>query len=232
MSSPDHSWHPGNLIYVERMATEMKIMLALLLVPLLSYCLSACGSSGGSPNQTSQVSSAADPARDVGKISTAPVPPGGYLKSDSDNDADEHQKGPSNEDMGEMVTPAHGASNADRRTITAVVKRYYTAAAAGDGALACMLLDPGLATATTQGQAQIAPAAGRSCSASLSRLFQLQHQRLTAEDPATMVVTGVHVDGDAGLATLGFRAMPEGELVLQREGRTWKIDALFDSPLP
>jgi hypothetical protein len=26
--------------------------------------------------------------------------------------------------------------------------------------------------------------------------------------------------------------MPEGEIVLQREGRAWKIDALFESPLP
>jgi hypothetical protein len=207
-----------------------KLVPALLAVSLLGGCLSACGGSGAQKS-ASRVSNA-DPARDIGKTTATAIPPGGYLKSDSDKDTDEHQKGPSNEDMREMVTASHGAGAANRRAITIVIKRYYLAAVAGDGAKGCALLAPALAEATTREQAQIAPGAGKSCTASLTRLFGQQHQRLVAEDPATMVVTGVHVDGDAGLATLGFRAMPEGEIVLQREGRAWKIDALFESPLP
>ena len=45
-------------------------------------------------------------------------------------------------------------------------------------------------------------------------------------------MTGAHVNGAAALVTLGFRTVPEREIILQREGGAWKIDALFDSPLP
>lgn len=206
----------------------MRIALVLLSLPLLGACLSACGGAG----KTVTGPSSTDPARKFAGADTRTVPPGGYLKSDSDKDADEHQKGPSNEDMGEMVTASHGARPADKRAIAAVVKRYYAAAVAGDGATGCSLLDPALAEATAHEQTPIAAGTGKSCAASLSRLFAQQHKRLAAEEPATMVVTGVHVDGDAGLVTLGFRAAPEGELVLQRDSGVWKVDALFESGLP
>jgi hypothetical protein len=207
-------------------------MLVLLTMSVLGGGVAACGGSSDRPGSGSHASTlAAATSSDAARTSST-VPPGGYLKSDSDGDADERQKGPSSEDMRGMTATGHSVSGADRRAITTVVKSYYLAAAAGDGAQGCPLLDSSLATATTEEQSQLVPNTTKTCAASLSRLFEQQHQHLAAEEPTTMVVTGVHVNGATGLATLGFRTMPESEIVLQRKGRTWKIDALFDSLLP
>jgi len=46
-----------------------------------------------------------------------------------------------------------------------------------------------------------------------------------------MVVISVHAKGNLGLAVLGFRRVPESEILVEREGSSWKIDALFDSEM-
>jgi hypothetical protein len=153
------------------------------------------------------------------------------LRSDADLDPDDRGKGPNDDEQG-MVAAGHGASLADRRAIATIVRTYYAAAKAGDGAKACSLLDATLVTAITEEAGKLAPSDARTCVTSVSRLFKQQHQYLVAEDPGTMVITGVHVKDAAGVATLGFKTMPEGEILLQREGRAWKINALFDHQLP
>jgi hypothetical protein len=127
------------------------------------------------------------------------------------------------------VAVGYGASRADKKAITAAVRSYYAAATAGDGTKGCSLLSASLATATAE---ESSSGGSGACAESLSRQFKEQHQRLAAEDYTTMVITGVHVKGAEGLATLGFNTALESEIALLREGRKWKIDALFDSALP
>jgi hypothetical protein len=193
----------------------MRTIFALLAIFVLGSGMTACAG-------TSSDSSSSPHA----------VPPGGYWKYDGDKDPDEHEKGPSHEDLGEMTTAAYGANTADKRAITAVLKSYFTAAVSGESTKGCSLLAANLATAVTEEQSQLTSGTTGTCATSLSRLLSQQHKRLVREEPTTMVVTGVHVRGNAGFATLGFRAAPESEMVLLREGNTWKIDALFDSTLP
>jgi ketosteroid isomerase-like protein len=154
-----------------------------------------------------------------------------FLKSDNDRDPDDRGKSISNDDEAELVSAQrYGSTVAERAAIGQVVKTYYRAASAGDGAAGCVLLAQPLASSLPPSQAS--HGSRQTCPQSLSRLFAAQRSHLVAEDAPTMVLTGVHVHGDVAFVTLGFRAMPEGELLLQREGRDWKLNALFDSGLP
>lgn len=201
-----------------------RTMPALLVASALGGGLAACGGTSGDPSQTSSRSGGAHSAG-------AAYGPGGFLKSDGDNDPDDHSDAVSKDDSQEFVEAVrHGASAADRKAVTAAIRSYYAASTAGDGTQGCALLDSGLA-ASLQDE-QPGHTGSGTCAASLSRLLVIQHRHLAAEEPRTMVVTGVHVAGDVALATLGFKAAPESELILQRQGGAWKINALFDSVLP
>jgi hypothetical protein len=149
------------------------------------------------------------------------------MKYDGDTDTDDHGlRGPSNDDQWEMVSAqSHGAAPADKQAATIAVRNYYAAAANDDGAKGCQMLTTRLASA-------ISTSGAKTCASSLARLFEQQHTHIATENPATMIVTGVHVADDVAFVTLGFRTSQEGEMLLQREGRAWKINALFDSPLP
>lgn len=200
----------------------MRPLLALLVTTLLGATAVACGGAGKSASSTSLVAhNAIAPSRTVQS--------GGYLMNDGDTDDDD--KHPSDkalqDDQSLFVTYGENASPTDTRTITALVKSYLAASAAGDGAKACSLLHANLAIGLGASQGQSAQGARGTCAAAMSRLLEQQRQQLAADDVPTMVVTGVYVKGDAGLAIMGFRATPENEIVLQREGPTWKIDALF-----
>jgi hypothetical protein len=213
----------------------MRPLLALLSSALLALAGSACGSTGtltGSMSATSPAAGAVNSAAATGPARAAR--PGGYLKRDGDRDFDDvesaHKTG-ENDNGPLFVSYGPRARTSDARAVTALVKRYYAAAAAGDGATACSLLAAGLITGVAAGQGQSGQGARGACVASMSLTFRQQHQRLAAEDVATMLVTSVHVKGNLGLALLGFRTMPEGEIVVEREGHTWKIDALLGSDL-
>ncbi|HTA15893.1 MAG TPA: hypothetical protein VK781_13640 [Solirubrobacteraceae bacterium] len=119
------------------------------------------------------------------------------------------------------------ASEADTRAVTAVIRKYYAAAAAEDGQAACQLLYSSLATGLAEGVG----GGGKTCPAAISVLFKQQHSHIVADDVPTMVVISVHAKGNLGLAVLGFRRVPESEILVEREGSSWKIDALFDSEM-
>ncbi len=156
------------------------------------------------------------------------TPHGWYWKDDSDNDFDDHHRGPSDDDQETIAAHGHDATPSDWRAITAVVREYYEAATNSQGAKGCALLQPSISTevAAEQGSAH------GTCAVSLTTLFHEQHAHLAAEDYRTMVFTGVHVAGGTGSVTMGFREAPEAEIVLEREGSAWKVAALFDSGLP
>ena len=199
--------------------------LALLPVTLLVFAASGCGETDAT------ASSRSTSTRDASPTQTAPV--GGYLKLDADADTDDERSRVRTGADEQPLLRSYGprASSAEARAIAALVKSYYAVSAAGDAAHACLLLTSTLAEglATDPGQ----PGGGRQgCAGPMSALLRQQHSRFVAEGLSTMVIVAVHVKGDFGLAVLGFRATPESQIVLQREGGAWKIGALFGSYMP
>jgi hypothetical protein len=216
--------------------------LAMVAMGLLCVGTSACGDavkSVASAPATSTVSTSAHTAQTHSAPGIATVaPPGHYLKRDDDGTYDD--KGGSSyyahhPDDDEIFLAEYGkeADPTDKREITKVVMRYYEAAGAGDGAKACALLAPSLAKATVEvhGQGAGSGSSGNKCAAILTTMFKRQRAELLADEIATMRVFDIHVKNNVGVAVLGFRRVPERQILVAREGSRWTIDALLDGEM-
>jgi hypothetical protein len=127
----------------------------------------------------------------------------------------------------------HPASEQDRRSITALIDHYYAAAAAGDGGVACSMIDASLVDALVAqpGRVSATPSsADRSCATAMSRLFAHVPGR-SAADMATTKVIGVRVRGSEGLALLHLRDSATRDMPVAREGGAWRVEAFFDNGL-
>lgn len=208
---------------------RLRLPVALLTIALLGATLAACGDTRKVADLT------ATGSRSIGSAAshTTSATPEGYVREDGDKDYDD---GPhptkGQRDNGSLFAIYPGrAGRTEARAITTVVKRYYAASAAGEGAGACALLSAGLAKGLAADHAQPTQSARTTCAAAISPLLAQQHRHLIAEDPTTMMVTSVHLNGKLALVVLGFKRAPEGQILLEREGHTWKIDALFDNEM-
>jgi hypothetical protein len=125
----------------------------------------------------------------------------------------------------------HAADPVDKQAVTTLVKHYYHAAAAEDGATACSLILSNLANSVPEDYGQ-APGPsymrGKTCPAVMSRLFMHFHQRM-ASDFASLEVTRVRLKTRGGYAVLRFNEMPIREINVVRQGSTWKLSSLLDS---
>jgi hypothetical protein len=215
---------------------RMRFLLMLPSIALLGLGLGACGDAGkhtGPVPKSSYSTRAARGATTATASSTAP--PGGYLRGDGDGDEPNHR----DRDNYSTRHYGHAASAAQERAIAVLVKRYYAAGAAGDGAAACALIYSSLADSPSLGETaeavfppapSVPPLHGQSCPRIMSLLFEEDHPRLAA-DLATVVVTRVRVKGSRGLVLLGFRATPERLIPVRRERGAWKTEALLDKEL-
>jgi hypothetical protein len=219
-----------------RERSRMKPLLALPSIALLAMSVNACGNAdkrtGSAPQSPSSATAADTEAGPVSRI----APTKGYLRGDADADETNHK----DEDDYSIRTYGHAASAADERAIATLVKRYYVAAAGGDGSIACSLIYSGLVMSPNLGEAAeaayppapgVPPLRGESCARIMSLLFKEDQERLAA-DINGMEVTSVRVKSNRGLALLGFRTMPERQIPVRREGGTWKMEALLDEELP
>jgi hypothetical protein len=203
----------------------MKSLLALLAIALLSLDAVACGGSSKGTDPVSQASSNAAatgsaPATTASSTTPAMQP----VKSDNDNDGDNGE---------DDFNWGQAASAADSQAATALVKRYYAVAAAGDGAMACALIYSIFAEEISEVYGQPpGPAAlrGKTCAAVMSKLFKQERQQLIV-DNATLEVARVRVKEKRGLVLLSFKGMPQRNIPVHRELGAWKIDALLDSGL-
>jgi hypothetical protein len=205
--------------------SKVRSLLALLAIASFSVCVSACGGAagnGGSIRKASlspTVGARTAPTTTSSTISTGP-PRATDRDGDSDNNDDDYAYG-------------EAASPADRRVVTEIVRRYYAAAAAGDGAKGCSLIFSLLAEEIPElyGESSGPPELrGKSCAVVMSKVFKQQRQKLVT-DAATLKVTSVRVKRNHALAMLSFRSMPQRDILVHREYRTWKIDELLDSGL-
>ena len=201
-------------------------------------CLSATGCSSNGSHSSSHASSrhlaGNAPAQSVKSSHKGQA--GGYLAGDAD--ADEDDKGNKRYNLevsgNDTFVPASDGKEAgrtDKQRIATLIKRYYLAAAAGDGARGCALLDPALTKELAAGQERPGEVASKACAAAVSQIFRQQHQLLASDDVATMSVIEVRVKGDVAAALVGFRTMPVGRIHLKRDRGHWKVDALFDTGL-
>ncbi|HEX3548397.1 MAG TPA: hypothetical protein VHU62_17805 [Mycobacterium sp.] len=179
---------------------------ALLTVLLVTGC-------GGSRNATTTAEA------------TAGVP--AYLThgTDRDNDGDRND-----DDLG-TIDFGHAADAADLRESTALLTRYFAAAATGDGHTGCALLLPFVAEALPEQDAPTPQLRHSSCAVVLSRLFAMRHALLAVKH-TSLRVAAVRVQGDRALAVLDFPAIPEvRQMTERRVGGRWRLLSIFDGIL-
>lgn len=215
----------------------MRQLVALLTTALLGLGLCACGGAGTRTDSASHVSSNAVATASTAATSTSNgTSTTDYAKVDSDKDND---VGAPYDDTSNNQVPnfGHAASKPYKRAITALIKRYYAAALAGDGAKACSMIYSTLAESVPEDYGgashQPLPAPylrGDTCPAVLTGLFKHLHTQLTVEVPK-LEVARVRVEEHHALVQLRFGKLPERQIPVAREGHTWKMEALLDAEL-
>lgn len=121
-----------------------------------------------------------------------------------------------------------------RRGVTALLERYYQAAAADDGAKACAMIYRPLARTlpsdlATQGPIYLHGA--RTCAAVTTKLFMQSHAQINAYS-TRLKVARVRLKGSRAIAVLRFKGLAARQIELMREGSNWRLDALLDNELP
>lgn len=231
--------------------------LLLILLASVPLALSAGGCGGGTRSSGSVSALSATTPVTHGVITTSAIPKGQRLRGDGDadnpsdidgnGDLDNNSPGGYDGDQ-DSPTPGsyrfpdaddkptfaygHPPSLAEEHAIVSVVKRYYAAAAASDGAVACSLLLSSFARSAVESYGQSdGPSylrGAKSCAALLSMLFRHFHEELKE----AISVVQVRVERGDAQTVLSSRKMPAGHIFLALEGRSWKIQQLLGQPLP
>jgi hypothetical protein len=198
---------------------------------LLAVCLAALGmglSTCGGETGTTRSGSGR-----VGTTSTSYSPNGNplpHVKDSNDLDND-----PNSNDDSPIVGYGHAASASEFHAIAMLIKRYYRAAAADEGAKACSMLLSTFAetVAEEDGTASDRPyLRGKTCPVVLSKLFKLRHHEISAQLPS-MKVTLARVGSETALVLLSVSTTPEPQKIsVAREGSAWKMKELLDSGMP
>ncbi|MFZ1154788.1 MAG: hypothetical protein WAN93_07785 [Solirubrobacteraceae bacterium] len=185
--------------------------LLLPVIALLGLGATACGSSK-STGSTSQAVSA---------VSTV----SGTTTTTTSSSETSHPP----QDDSHITTYGHEATEPDKREITQLVKSYYAAGLADDGAKACSLIYSPVAKSVPEDYGQSTTSSvlhGKTCAVVLSKVFRHLPEQSTA-DLATTKVTGVRLSGDNGYVQLSSKMIPTGEMVVQRQGHVWKVGVLI-----
>jgi hypothetical protein len=237
---------------------RVRLLPALLGVALLGASAGGCGGSqshGGTTGGASQTKSSEEPLPTV--TTTSVIPPGQSVRGDSDadnpgdidgnGDSDSARVGGPDSDSdsptpqsyrfpdsddGPTFAYGHRPSAAVGRAIASAVRRYYAAAAHGDGAVACALLPSALARSIPESYSgQQAPAylrGAKSCGATLARFFGHYHRELAAP----IELFAVRVEGETARAIFSSRTMPASDVFLTRQGSSWRLVEVLARPLP
>jgi hypothetical protein len=203
--------------------TRPRTLLLGIAIGLTVAGVSACGSADrGASSGPAQ--SAAASARAVTAATVAAA-----HERDGDGDIDTLGKAfDSDNDTPLGYAPPAGPVN--RRAIVALLRRYYTTAAAGDGASACSLLDPLFAEQITEehrpgkGPRSLQ---GATCARVMSKLFRQRHREL-AQDAAEFRVGVVELRQNRGLVLMPYATAREMEVVVHRDDGVWRMDVAVD----
>lgn len=221
---------------------------AVLLIALLLACqaLAGCGDSGKSTRESATHRSAGDAGGSLasGDYDGDDFSPPSSRDADKDDepqprdrDGDTDNRSGSYYDGDDDVVRRFGrpAGVGDRRAIESLVKRYFAAADAADGAVVCPMIVSAMrrAVVMTLGHHPPGPAyaSGNTCAEVLSKVFRQNHRQLASEDGSLDAIE-VRVGDGRGWAVLGFAGLPGRQLPLVREAGGWEIQALLDEELP
>jgi len=196
----------------------VKVALALVVGMLLVALLGGCGGGAQSAGKTNDF---------------PPAPVETRVDADHDEDIGAPFDDTNHRSEFDLYRPA---SPADRRAIVALVKSYYAAALAEDGARGCSLLYSTLAESTVEDDSREPDSPpymrGQStCAGVLHALFHHYHLQLAYELPKRSIWR-VRVEGLYGYVFMRFGALPERQTGVEREGRVWKMSRLYDVGLP
>lgn len=215
----------------------MRPPLALLAIVAVTGA-SSCGDVHSVSHTTSHASygpAAAGSTATASPNSTTPAAADARVDGDRDSDIGAPHDDTNNSGALDF---GHEASAPDKRTIAALIKRYYAVALFGDGAKACAMLYSTIAESLPEdygsetGQPPGPPyMRGKTCPAIMTGLFRHFHAQLTVEVPKLRVVR-VHLEEHHGVALLNFGALPERTISFAREGHVWKMNEMIDAELP
>lgn len=209
----------------------MKPLLALLTSVLLSAGAYACGGAATGTHTASHVSTSA-PAKDPTSTTSSESP---LANTTADGDRDNDVGAPDDDTRNTSALDfGHAADASEQRMITALVKRYYAAALAQNGAKGCSMIYSTLAETIPEDYSQTPGVpymrGAKTCAAAMTLFFKHYHPLLVLEVPK-LDVRRVRLEEHHGLALLSFGALPERSISVKREGRTWKVSALLDVEL-
>jgi hypothetical protein len=213
------------------------------MVLALFLCLAGCGHTGRTAIRADSPGAVPLSPSITGDYDRDDDHPGQPL-SDGDNDdskptdRDQDSDNPSNSyfdgDDRSVRDFGHAAAPGDRRTITRLVRRYFAAAAAHDGATACAMIITGLASSATEDLGRPpgpSYARGTTCAEVISKIFIHYHRQLAAHLP-TLKASDVRVHGDSAVVVMAFKALAGREIRLVRERGVWRMGAWLDGELP
>lgn len=195
------------------------------------------GKPGGTSDAAKRFYEETKPDKDNDTDGEEPDGDDGKKPAPTDRDGDNDSSGgKSRYDSDDQRTAdfGHPASSAEGATIAALVRRFYAAAAAGNGEKACSMLYSVFAEAVPEDYGTSPPgpgyARGTTCPAVLTRVFTHFREQILSKSPK-LQITQVRVMGRAGIVLLSFGALPERIIHVLREGQTWRIQALLDEEL-
>jgi hypothetical protein len=224
----------------------LRWLLGLWAVGLLCVVVTSCGGQ----RSTSRVANAttavvkplppekpldADRDTDVGNHdedgSDKPIP----REVDKDNDGDSKAGTRYDSDDAKTLSFGHAATASDAKTIAALIRRYYAAAAAEDGTKACSMLDSVYAETLPEDYGTSPPgpafAQGKTCAAVLTAVFKHFHGEVLKRFPK-LEVSRIRIKRREGIAISSFGDLSEREIHFEREGHSWKLVTLIDNELP
>jgi hypothetical protein len=210
----------------------MKSLLAQMAIVSLGFCLASCGGTSKGASSSATVATTVAVSRTPSNAPPAPA----KTKADADKDNDINLSASSDDkNNNSTLRFGHAANATDTKAITVLVKRYYAAADAEDGAKACSMLYSTLEESVPEDYGQSPPGQpymrGTTCPAVLTLLFKHEHPQLALELPR-LEVARVRLVEHHGLVVLRFGTLPERQLTVAREGHIWKVEALLDSEVP
>jgi hypothetical protein len=222
---------------------RMRPPLALLAIAMVSAGVCSCGgasteatppaASGASSNRaisTASPTSTADPtASDAPGASTSD-----FAKVDGDRDND--VSAPNDDSVNHILEFGHEATAAEKRSIAALIKRYYAVALSGNGAQGCALIYSPLAESVPEDFGTASPPGppymrGTTCPVVMAGLYRHLHTQLEVEVPKLQVAR-VRLQEHHGIALLRFGALPERLISFGHEGHAWRMTQLIDVELP
>jgi hypothetical protein len=172
------------------------------------------------------ISACGGPSKQAALHAESPTPStsttASLAKPDRDNDGD------NNDDDAKVLAYGRAAGATERQIAVALVKRYFRAAAAEDGALACQLLAPLPAETIAETYGHSPGLHGKTCATVMSKLFRLHHHAL-AQKSASIMITTIRRKGNRMLVVLGFPPTPElRQIAVQHIGGMWRVLQLLD----